>query len=45
VFWVNVLPTIYTMRIIGPDGQTRLAFSGDPVQLPANQGFIVWTCR
>ena len=44
LFWANELPTRYTLRIFGADGVTRLAFSGDRINSPPNQGFIVWTC-
>jgi len=43
-FWSNHMPTRYTMRIFSRDGGTRLAFSGDRFNSPANDGFIAWTC-
>jgi len=43
VFWRTCCRPFTRCASIGPDGQTRLAFSGDRFN-SANQGFIVWTC-
>src|SRR5262249_52493353 len=43
IFWADIIPTRYTMRILGPDGATPLAFSRDRTTQPPNQGFMVWT--
>ncbi len=44
IFWSDHVAPRYRMRVLGTDGVTRLAFSGDPDHFPASEGLIVWTC-